>query len=92
MTQTAEKLLSDAMKLEESERAELAAKLMDTLDPATDVNYAESWQSEIEARVEDLRSGKVKAVPFSGVPEGRAIFGIAETRPSGTPLNESEKT
>ena len=63
MTQTAEKILSDAMKLDDAERAELAVKLMDTLEPLSEVDNDDAWQDEIEARIEDLRSGRVEAIP-----------------------------
>ena len=64
MTQTAEKLFSDAMSLDESEREELAAKLMGTLDSTSDPDYTEAWKTEIAARIEDVRTGRVKAIPL----------------------------
>jgi putative addiction module component (TIGR02574 family) len=68
MTQAAEKILSEAMKLDEAERAELAAKLMDTFDAEIDSGYADAWEREIEARIADLKSGKAKAYPFDCLP------------------------
>ena len=64
MTQAAEKILSDAMKLNEAERAELAAKLMDTLDPGVDPDYVEAWEKEIQTRIQDLKSGREKPIPL----------------------------
>ena len=64
MTQAAEKLLHDAMSLDDAERAELAAKLLDTLEPGNDADYAAAWQAEIEQRLSDLDSGKVQPVPW----------------------------
>jgi putative addiction module component (TIGR02574 family) len=84
MTRTAEQLLSDALTLSESERAELAAKLLDTLDPESDEGYAQAWEAEIRTRVEELDSGKVQAVPWQTAREmirqGDADEGDAKAR------------
>ena len=64
MTQIAEKILTEAMALDESERAELAAKLMDTLDPEIDTGYTEAWEAEIRERERQLDSGEVRAIPW----------------------------
>ena len=64
MTQSAEKLLDQAMSLNEAERAELAARLIETLDAASDSDYATAWQAEIEQRLGQLDAGKAKAIPW----------------------------
>jgi putative addiction module component (TIGR02574 family) len=64
MTKAAEQLLSDAMALDDAERAELAARLLDTLDPAVESDYARAWAAEIEDRVRDLDQGQVTAIPW----------------------------
>ena len=64
MTQAAEKLLHDAMALNDAERAELAAKLIETLDPDADTDYATAWEAEIERRLAELDSGTVRAIPW----------------------------
>ena len=64
MTQIAEKIFSEAMQLDESERAELAVKLMDTLEPSVDAGYDEEWNQEIEARIRDTESGRAKSIPL----------------------------
>jgi putative addiction module component (TIGR02574 family) len=67
MTQATEKILSDAMKLSDAERAELAGKLLKTLEPddglCTEEEHAASWEAEIKRRLEQLDSGEVKAIP-----------------------------
>ena len=64
MTAAAESILSDAMKLNEADRAELAAKLMDALNPDVDSDYVRAWEREIEARIQDLKSGQAHAIPL----------------------------
>ena len=70
MTQSAEKVLSDALSLSETERAEVVARLMETLDPAgdqVDQGYDAAWQAELEERGRQLDSGEVKAIPWEDV-------------------------
>ena len=55
-------LLDAALQLPESERGELAARLMDTLDDAPE--FHEEWDDELKRRLEDYRSGKSVPVPW----------------------------
>ena len=64
MTQIAEKIFSDAMQLDETERAELAVKLMDTLEASVDAGYDEAWLTEISERERELETGEVQAIPW----------------------------
>lgn len=64
MTPIAEKIFSDAVMLNESEREELAFKLMNTLDASVDAGYAEAWKEEIEARIADSEIGRAKSIPL----------------------------
>lgn len=75
MTHEVSELLQKALALSEQERAELASTLIDSLDPITDDNVEAAWQEEISRRIEDLRSGKAKTVPWETVyKEVRAIL------------------
>jgi putative addiction module component (TIGR02574 family) len=74
MTQQALDLLQKALSLSEEERADLACSLMDSLDTLVDADAETAWAEEIERRVADLESGKVKTVPWENV---RADFGEA---------------
>jgi putative addiction module component (TIGR02574 family) len=58
-------LLDAALKLPEGARAELAHRLLDSLksffaDPETEA----AWSEEIKRRIEDLESGREKAIPW----------------------------
>ncbi len=48
MTQSAESLLATALLLPEADRAELVARLLDTLDPADDADGKDAWSDEIK--------------------------------------------
>ena len=57
VSKTGEKLLEDALKLALSERAELAAELLASLDGAADADAEVAWATEIERRADRARSG-----------------------------------
>jgi putative addiction module component (TIGR02574 family) len=53
--ETAAKLLEEAMRLPEDEREELAAKLLDSLEPLPGISIDD--KDEIEMRAAEARSG-----------------------------------
>ena len=53
--ETAAKLLEEAMRLSEDEREELAAKLLDSLEPPPGISIDD--KDEIERRAAEARSG-----------------------------------
>jgi putative addiction module component (TIGR02574 family) len=57
MTQT-ERLLHEALSLSEPERADLAARLLESLHGQTDSDVDEAWSQEIERRCASLDSGE----------------------------------
>ncbi len=65
MNEAAQKILSDALHLPDRERAELAASLIDSLDPSVDEEYQQAWDSEVLRRVEELDNGAVTPVPWA---------------------------
>jgi len=78
MTQTAEKLLSEALALNEAERAELAARLLETLDPSTDADYVAAWESELQERIRQLDSGEERTIPWTEARRTIREGGIAD--------------
>jgi putative addiction module component (TIGR02574 family) len=70
MTQKAAQLLAEALQLPESERGDVAACLIESLE-AKDENVQAAWSSEIHRRIEELRQGKVKPLSW---PEARRII------------------
>lgn len=65
MSKDAEILFDAVLKLSESDRAELAAQLIDSLDSEfADEGIAESWRIEIERRTAEIENGTVETVPW----------------------------
>lgn len=71
MTTAADNVFQAALQLAEAERAEIAAMLLESIDPGTDADWDEAWDAEIAKRIEDMDQGKVKAVPWA---EARRII------------------
>lgn len=65
---TKDELLTDVLQLPTEERAEVAHKLLLSLDEGPDDVSAEAaWSRELERRAEDIRQGRVKTVPWEEV-------------------------
>ncbi|WGG49551.1 addiction module protein [Rugamonas sp. DEMB1] len=62
-----EKLAAEALKLSRRGRAELAQRLLASLDDEVDEvdEVDEAWAQEIERRIAELDAGTVKAVPLA---------------------------
>jgi putative addiction module component (TIGR02574 family) len=69
MSEEATALLKKALTLPVKERAELASSLIDSLDSSTDENVEAAWQEEIARRIETLRSGGTRTIPWEEVRE-----------------------
>lgn len=63
----AAKLLAEAMQLPEDEREELAAKLLDSLEPTPGISVDD--KDEIERRATEARTG-VPGIPWDEVKRG----------------------
>lgn len=67
MSKTTDDILNNAMQLSATERAELAAALLASLDGETEDAVEAAWAAEIQRRVERVRSGEAKARSWSEV-------------------------
>jgi hypothetical protein len=65
MSKTAQKVLHEALRLELSERAELAAELLASLDGELDEDVDAAWAVEIERRAARARSGEDVGKPWA---------------------------
>ena len=63
----ANELLKQALALPDKERAELAATLIDSLDPGVDEDSETAWQEEIARRLKEVESGRVQTIPWDDV-------------------------
>ncbi|MGA7593223.1 MAG: addiction module protein, partial [Candidatus Sulfotelmatobacter sp.] len=67
MSRETDELLQKAMSLPPEDRAALASSLIDSLDQTADEDAEIAWQQEISRRMDEIRSGKVKTIPWSEV-------------------------
>ena len=67
MTPDAREILDAALKLNEQEKAAIAASLIESLDSEYDEGCGEAWAVEVAKRMRELDSGQVKAIPWSEV-------------------------
>jgi putative addiction module component (TIGR02574 family) len=65
VTRSADHLIEQALRLSETERVELAARLIESLDPGTDDDAEPAWSAEIGQRLDDLDQGRVHTMPWS---------------------------
>jgi hypothetical protein len=65
MTEQANQLYQRAMLLTEAERGELAARLLESLDPTTEADADAAWDKEIQDRLIELDSGAVSTIPWT---------------------------
>lgn len=67
MSPTVEKLFREAVDLPEGDRAELAGRLLDSLETERDEGVEAAWAEEIERRIRQIDSGEVKTIPWEEV-------------------------
>lgn len=63
----ADKLLSQALALPSTERARLAASLIESLDEEQEASLDALWRTEVARRVEDLDAGRVSTIDWEDV-------------------------
>ena len=67
MTTRVQQILEEASSLTEAERADLAILLLEGLESGEDPGAEEAWSEEIGRRVNELRLGLVKTIPWEQV-------------------------
>jgi putative addiction module component (TIGR02574 family) len=60
-----EQLLTLALELPPDQRAELAGRLLESLDRAADDGVEQAWSEEIRRRLDRLNAGEATTLPFS---------------------------
>jgi putative addiction module component (TIGR02574 family) len=58
-----EQIAEEALALPSEERALLADRLVQSLDPAQDSHFRDLWAAEARRRLDEVRSGSVKTIP-----------------------------
>ena len=67
MTKTTEAVLAEALRLDQDERAELAAELLSSLDGPRDPGARDAWEVEVRRRVEAIDSGEATLESWDSV-------------------------
>ena len=67
MARRIEELYREAVELPEKDRAELAGLLLESLESDPDPDVELAWSEEIERRVREIESGKVRMIPWEQV-------------------------
>ena len=67
MAKLAEELYKRALDLDERERADLVARLIESLDTEVEPGVEAAWLAEVERRMEELDSGKAQSIPWEEV-------------------------
>jgi putative addiction module component (TIGR02574 family) len=62
-----DQVFREALELEQSDRAELAKLLIDSLDPTVEEGVEEAWMEEVERRAAELDSGAAQTIPWDTV-------------------------
>ena len=63
MSLTIDQLATEAMHLSVSSRAELAERLVESLDFSEEDEIQQAWAAEAIRRRDEVRSGEVKTIP-----------------------------
>lgn len=67
MSPKVQQILATALQLNESERADLAEQLWQSLGSFADKDVETAWIEEIERRTAELDTGAVQAIPWEQV-------------------------
>ncbi|MGH8317608.1 MAG: addiction module protein [Steroidobacteraceae bacterium] len=67
MAASRDQVFREALELEQSDRAELAKLLVESLDPSVEEGVEEAWMEEVARRAAELDSGAVQTIPWDSV-------------------------
>ena len=60
-------VLGQALRMSAQERAEIAEKLIASLDDSSESDVEQAWQEEVHRRIRELDSGAAVCVPWEEV-------------------------
>lgn len=67
MRRNADVVLKDTLVLPETDRADIAGALLESLEPPPEVEVEAAWRQEVTARVAALDAGEAETVPWEEV-------------------------
>ena len=62
-----QRIMAEAMELDEKERASLAVRLLESLDTESDDGSEDAWRLEIERRLDDLDANPSNTLSWQDV-------------------------
>lgn len=65
----AERLISEALALSDSERAKVVHRLLESLEPAPEDQLDAAWLTELESRADAVEAGTVSPIPWEAARE-----------------------
>ena len=75
----AETVLREALTLPETDRADIAGALLESLEPEEQADVEEAWKREVANRVAALEAGEVETIPWEVV-RSRLLARLSERR------------
>jgi putative addiction module component (TIGR02574 family) len=79
MTKKAESILQEALTLDDAERADIAGRLLESIEPPPDADVRRAWREEVRRRVAQIDAGEARLVPWDEVRE--ELFARLNERP-----------
>ena len=67
MSATIDQITANALSFPESDRAELANRLVESLDPVDNPDLKKLWTDEAKRRRDEVRNGEVETIPAEDV-------------------------
>jgi putative addiction module component (TIGR02574 family) len=67
MERNLKEVFHEAAQLPERDRATLAGLLIETLDPASELEVEAAWSEEIKRRLAEIDAGAVELIPWEEV-------------------------
>jgi putative addiction module component (TIGR02574 family) len=67
MSRKLDKVLREALELEQEDRAKLVGHLIESLDPEIEEGVEEAWAQEISRRAAEIDSGAATTIPWDAV-------------------------
>lgn len=65
LVQGTDDIVKSALQLPETERAEVARRILETLDEGFATDVEDEWAREVARRLQDLESGRAETMPAS---------------------------
>jgi putative addiction module component (TIGR02574 family) len=72
MTAAAKQIIEAALKLDRSEREEIAHELLESIDGSSDAELNPAWEAEVQRRLQKIEAGEATFV------SGDEVFARAE--------------